>query len=96
MELTHLLAHLGTAIFAIVALTAAGIIFVTNVIRIDYETAGRRSFLASVIITALLLVPTYVAGDAATALHVDGLVSLGALVVFGGVFTYVAKRRNKG
>jgi hypothetical protein len=96
MALTHLLAHLGTAAFAIAALTAAGIIFVTNVIRIDYETAGRRSFLASVIITALLLVPTYLAGDADTALHVDGLVSLGALVVFGGVFAYVSKRRNKG
>lgn len=37
MALTHLLAHLGTAAFAIAALTAAGIIFVTNVIRIDYE-----------------------------------------------------------
>lgn len=48
------------------------------------------------IITALLLVPTYLAGDADTALHVDGLVSLGALVVFGGVFAYVSKRRNKG
>lgn len=95
MNYLHLLAHLGTAVLAIAAFTAAGIIFLTNVIRINYETAGRRSFVASAILTAILLLPTYMAGDAAAALKVDGILALSALGIFGGVVAYVTSRRNK-
>lgn len=93
--LLHLLAHLGTAALSIVALTAAGIIFITNVIRVDYETAGRRSFIGSILLTALLLLPTYLTGDPAAAMQVDGMVCLGAVAIFAAVWVYVSNRRNK-
>ena len=95
MPLLHLLAHVGTALLAIIAITLSGIILITNVIRIDYETAGRRSFVTAIALTALLLLPVYISDNAGTALSVDATVALASVALFTGVWLYVRRRKNK-